>query len=469
MNKYTRLLSHTAILGVGTFASKVLVFLLMPLYTRCLSTAEYSTADLITQMANLLIPLACVGICDGLFRFTLDRDERREGVFSSGIFVLLIAGAVFLLLSPLLLLIPYFKPYVWLIVLYCLCANLHAACAQYLRACGHMKLFAVQGLMGTAATIFFNVLFLVGWDMGVIGYVLSVVVADAAITLFLVLYAKLYRAVKWRLVSGKLIVEMLKYCVPLIPTTVFWWITNVSDRYMVAYFCGDAVNGLYSVAYKIPTLITLAAVVFMEAWQFSAVKDSDKAARSHFFSVVYGSYQGILFMGASVLVLLAKVFTSLMYAPDYFESWRYLPILTLATVFSSLVTFMGSVYMVSKKSVMSFVTSLTGAGLNVVLNFLLIPRIGAYGAAIATMASYVVVYIIRVINSRRYERFCTHSFKIIVNGVLLSAQCVLMMLEVKGWIGIQILFVAAILALNSVPIIKGVFGQFGVLKIRRKK
>ena len=75
MNKYKRLLSNTAILGMGTFASKVLVFLLMPLYTALLSTEEFGVADLVAQTANLLIPLAAVGICDGLFRFALDTEE----------------------------------------------------------------------------------------------------------------------------------------------------------------------------------------------------------------------------------------------------------------------------------------------------------------------------------------------------------------------------------------------------------
>ena len=85
MGKYKRLLSNTAILGAGTFASKVLVLLLMPFYTSILSTAEFGTADLISQTANLLIPLAAVGICDGIFRFTLDSAEDKRTILSTGI------------------------------------------------------------------------------------------------------------------------------------------------------------------------------------------------------------------------------------------------------------------------------------------------------------------------------------------------------------------------------------------------
>ena len=70
MGKYKKLLSNTAILGAGTFTSKVLVFLLMPLYTALLSTEQFGVADILTQTANLLIPLSCLGIGDALFRFT---------------------------------------------------------------------------------------------------------------------------------------------------------------------------------------------------------------------------------------------------------------------------------------------------------------------------------------------------------------------------------------------------------------
>ena len=78
MGRYKRLLSNTAILGAGTFASKVLVFLLMPFYTSILSTSEFGTADILSQTANLLMPLAAVGICDGLFRFVLDADDENK-------------------------------------------------------------------------------------------------------------------------------------------------------------------------------------------------------------------------------------------------------------------------------------------------------------------------------------------------------------------------------------------------------
>ena len=105
INKYTRLLSNTLILGLGVFGSKLLVFLMMPLYTDILSPEEYSLADLISQTANLIMPLACIGITDGVFRFTLDSHRDKRSVISSGLSIMKISAIVLLAVWPLLFLI----------------------------------------------------------------------------------------------------------------------------------------------------------------------------------------------------------------------------------------------------------------------------------------------------------------------------------------------------------------------------
>ena len=97
-NKYKKLISNTAVLGIGVFASKFLVFLMMPFYTGILSPDEYGTADLISQTANLLIPLACIGITDAIFRFAMDKEGDRRAVLTSGLFVLAISSVIFMLI-----------------------------------------------------------------------------------------------------------------------------------------------------------------------------------------------------------------------------------------------------------------------------------------------------------------------------------------------------------------------------------
>ena len=450
MNRYKKLFSDTVILGLGTFGSKLLVFLLMPLYTAWLSTSEYGIAELITSTANLLIPLACVGISNGIFRFAAERESDQKAVFSTSLALLAIGTGVFLLLSPLLLLIDYFTAYVWLIVLYVLSANLQAVCAQYVRAIDRPRLFAVQGILNTALTILFNVLFLAAFDMGVMGYVLSVIVGNLITTAFLVVCAKLWRVFCLSSISRRMMKELMWFSLPMIPTTVCWLITDLSDRYMVTYFCGEAVNGVYSAAYKIPTIVTLVSSIFMQAWQFSAVaSSSDEEGCKNFYSEVFRGFLSLIFIGAAGLILLSRVLTSLLLNSAYFEAWQYMPTLLCAAAFEAIVSFLATVYMVRKKSMHSFLTAMIGTVANVALNLLLIPIYGALGAAIATMAAYAFVLVARLIDAPRMIRFRLYLPRLCVNAVLLLAAAAVMTLDPPGRLLWALLLTLATTAINA--------------------
>ncbi|MBE6613575.1 MAG: hypothetical protein E7632_13905, partial [Ruminococcaceae bacterium] len=277
--KYKKLLSNTAILGIGTFGSKLLVFLLMPLYTTYLSKAQYGTADIITQSANLLMPVLSMGIVDAVFRFTLDKAIDRRRVLTTGLYVITAGFLLAMAFFPLLDRIAYFEGYMWLIILYAGIANLHSVLAQYARAKGMTTFFALQGIIATALTIALNVIFLVVMDIGVLGYVLSVVIADAAVSVIILVVVRRDVSLSPKLLDKTIVRDMLRFSVPMIPTTIFWWITNVSDHYMIKGMIGTEVNGLYAAAFKIPTMLILLSGIFIEAWQFSAVTERDTESK----------------------------------------------------------------------------------------------------------------------------------------------------------------------------------------------
>ena len=455
MGRYKRLFSNMAILGVGTFASKVLVFLLMPFYTALLSASEFGVADLISQTANLLIPLASVGICDALFRFTLDAEEGdRKKIFTSSMLVLLGGSlAIALICASLMLTDMELSAYFPLIAAYVICSNFHSACAHYMRAKGATVLFAVQGIINTVLTIALNILFLVAFNMGSTGYVLSVVVADLLLTLGLFFGCKMWREISLKSFDRTMLKSILKFSIPYIPTTMLWLITSVSDRYVVTIFCGTEVHGLYAAASKLPTLVVLVSGVFIEAWHFSSVKDATPEERSSFFGTVFKNYMSIMFMGASVLIAGAKILTSLLLADSYYRSWEYVPMLVVAMVFSAFSAFFGSVYFLEKKSVLSMMTALAGAVINVILNFLLIPHHGAMGAAVATLISYVATYVIRAYDTSHYVRFDQHHVRVAVNTLVLLIQAFVMISAIRYWQYIQIAILLFMLAFNGKGII----------------
>lgn len=436
--RFGKLFSDTVILAIGTFGSKLLVFLLMPLYTALLSPSQYGTAELITGTANLIMPFACVGITNGIFRFAAEKGTDREGVFSSGM-VLLGAGlcGTVLLGAVALCIGAAWRTEILLVVLYVLAADLQAVCAQYVRAVDRTRLFAVQGILNTLVTVGFNILFLMAFDLGVTGYVLSTVVGNLLTTAFLVVSARLWRVFRLSHVSRTAMRELFRFSLPMVPTTICWLITDLSDRYLVSWFCGEAVNGVYSAAYKIPTIVNLVSGIFMQAWQFSAVVQSaDGEECSRFYSQVFRGFLSVIFIGSGGLILLSPWLCRLLLNSAYHEAWRYMPTLLCSAALESVVSFLASVYMVRKKSMHSFLTAVAGTGLNLLLNFLFIPRTGtlggALGAAIATLIGYAAVWVLRMADVPRLLRFRLYLPRQLCSLALLLAAAAVMTAG-AGW------------------------------------
>ncbi len=434
LNRYKRLLSNTMLFALSTFSSKVLVFLLMPLYTRVLTTADYGTVDLIIQSANLLIPVISLGIMNSVVRFGLDKGYSKKGVFTTGFACIMAGFVVFVACLPLVAKLPFLKGYVWYLYGYVLCACMRSLFSQFVRAKMYTRLYAFDGLLSTVLTIGFNLLFLLQFEMGVKGYLLAIICADIGSCLFLFVIAELYKYFDTSALKKPLVRAMLAYSLPMIPSTMFWWITNVSDRYMVTYMISEAANGLYAVAYKIPTLVTLFSTIFTEAWQLSAVEVQNSKGRNAFFTNIFSALQGVVFLAGGGLILSCKLIMQFWVAEEYFTAWQYVPILILATIFACFSNFLSSVYMVEKKSNLSLLTTFIGAAVNVALNLYLIPKFGVNGAATATFASYFIVFFIRAVNTRQFIRIRIQPFKLFLNTAILVGQTALLLGNVKNWV-----------------------------------
>ncbi len=429
-NKYKSLLTNTLIFGIGTFGSKLLVYFMLPLYTSALTAAEYGVTDLITQTANLLLPLACLGITSAVVRFGLDKSYRNDTVFTTALTSIAVGFTMLLLFWPLLDSIKGISGYTLMIYAYVLTSSLRSVCAVFVRSINRVKLFAYDGMQSTLLTILFTMLFLLKLDMGITGYVLAIIVADFCSVVFLFVTAKLWQYVDPTALSKDIAGQMLRYSLPLIPASLFWWVTNVSDRYMVTYIIDETANGLYSVSYKIPTLINLLSTIFMEAWHMSAISEKDSPQRSAFFTKVFQAYSALLFCAGGFLTLSCRFFMRYLVADSYFVAWKYIPVLILATVFCCFCNFLNSVYVVERKSTLSLLTVMAGALANVVMNFIFIPWMGVMGAAIATMLSYLVVFALRVYTTRTMIRLQINYLQMVLSAVIILLQAILMILQV---------------------------------------
>lgn len=471
MDKYKKLASNTIVFAIGTFSSKILTLVLTFFYTRVMATGSYGGATLIQNAVNIILPIVTLAVNSAALRFALDKDYNKKQVFSTGIAVTIIGFLVFCLFSPIVSDITIndfnFGKYTILLYLMLLGSSLRQLCQQFIRGSGYVKIYAIDGVIATATAAGFTFLYLGAFKWGIYGYILAIFSSDMFSVLFMFIAVKLWRYVDFK--SGlkkNTVIPMLKYCIPLIPTVILWWIINVSDQYMVTYFNGVSVSGIYTAAYKIPNFVIIFSSIFIDAWQLSAVDEYDNKGKSEFFTKVFKVYSGALIAVGAVLIAGSRIITDIYLGADYYESWRYVPILVIATTFSCLVNFYASVYMAEKKSMLSLITAGAGAVTNIVLNLVLIPLYGPYGAAFATAVSFVVVFILRIINTRKFVNIKIHWLTFLPSVLLLVASSAVMITEFKGeWgsfaISCAIMAVVVLINIRSViDIMELIFSKF---------
>jgi O-antigen/teichoic acid export membrane protein len=403
---YKSLGKNTIIFALGTFGSKAISFFMLPVFTRVLTQADYGKIDIITTSISLLLPLVTLNIVEAVFRFTLDKGtvEQKQEVFSSA---LVVGTAGFLCL---LLFIPVFVHFsvsgsLLLAFLALFFIDIvHGITKVLIRAEQRLRLFAISDIIHTAVFASMGILLVAFLRLGVIGYLLSQIIAVTVSTGVLFIFGKVRGYVKPALVSKSAISKLAKYSLPLVPNTLGWWIINASDRYLLTLFIGFEAAGVYAVAHRFPLLITIFSAIFYQAWQISSIEQFSESTveRDKFYSNVFRFLYSFMFLLLILLSIFVVPLINLLVGESFSDAVNYVPILLVGVVFQSFSSFFGVGYLASKKTKGALTTTLWASAINLILNIILIPLIGIQAASISTAVAFVTMWILRVFQTRRY-------------------------------------------------------------------
>lgn len=425
-DKYSYLVKNTLLFTISSFGSKILVFLLVPLYTSILSTADYGISDLITTTATLLIYIITINIADSVLRFSIDAEKNKEKYLKYGLQILLYSSIMLIIGLFLVYKVGYLKwkpQYYIFLFLQFFSLAFYQIVSNFLRAIDKVKEVAVSGIITTFITVILNIILLVLLKMGIYGYLISMVSGSFVSSLYCTWVARSYVPALFKAqVDRDTKINMRGYSIPLIFNNVSWWMNTSIDRYFVAGICGTAANGIYAVSYKIPTIMSVAHSVFSQAWNLSAIKEYDKNDSDGFFSKTYGLYNALLVLLCSLLIILNIPIAKILFSKDFFTAWEYSSVLLVSIVFSSLGGFLGSIFTAVKDTKIFAVSTVISAVINCILNAVLIPQMGTIGAAIATLIAFFFIWLIRLICTRKYIIWRMNVVKDLIAYIILITQ-----------------------------------------------
>lgn len=456
MGRLKGLIKNSLIFTIGNFGSKLISFILVPFYTYFLTANQYGTIDLITTTVLLLIPFASLGLSDSIVRFGMDKSYEQKAIFTNS-FLVVAAGS--LLCSILLLLIDQLVSisYLYFLIFLILLQSLQILISTYVRSQEKVIVFTINSIFYTFLVCLFSIIFLAKYSLGIVGYFLAQLVSVILSILFLFLFGKLRLYFSILTFDKNLIKEMLLFSLPLIPSGVSWWAINSASRYLILFFVGVVGNGVFAVATKIPSLMNLIQGIFIQAWQMTAIQEQNAEDKERFYEDVFKGYCGIFFILVSVIVIIQRKFVFSVFPNEYYESWKIIPFLLIASMYNSFSNFLGQIYISEKETKAVFKTTLVSAIFTVLANLLLIPFIGLIGAGIAQMFGWFVTYIYRAYDLKKIIKITFDIQHIFFEQVLIIFQILIIFLfkdsNMIYWI-IQLILFFFLILLNRNILIK---------------
>lgn len=403
MKRGKRLVGNTIIIAIGNLSTKVISFLLLPLYTSILTTSEYGTYDLLITLATFLIPVITLLMEESMFRFLIDceNEEEKKVVVTQTCLYCIVSIIVF---SLLIFLVSLFIniPYKYLFILYLISSVMTALKNALTRGLGKIKLFSLTNFLSSLIIIILNIIFIAKLRIGVSGLLLSSILGHVIISFIVFVILKIWKYVSINNLNVRKMKEMIKYSLPLVPNSISWAVINLSDRLVVTSFLGTSANGIYSVSYKFPTIIDTIYGFFYTAWKEEAAKTLKDSDSSLFYNKVYSVLKNFMWSITIGLLSFLPFIFNLLVNSSFNQAYLYIPVLLVAIYYSNIAGYYGGIFTAYKDTKVMGITTIIGALINLFVDLLLIKYIGIWAAAVSTLMSTMFVYIFRRVKLRKY-------------------------------------------------------------------
>lgn len=435
-DKFKYLFKNTGLLFISNFSSKFLVFLLVPLYTNVLTTEEYGSYDLIYTAVQFIVPFLCLNMIDAIMRFSIGTDKKHQKItFTIGIkyiFIAIIASLIITNFATKLFNIYTLEKYKTEFLLLFAAYIIHAFIVQFARGIDDVLGMSIAGIISTFVMLVLNIVFLLYFKFGIYGYFYAMIISSFVSSIFLFVRNRMYQYLKRGYNFFKIYAEekeMLRFCLPLIFITLSWNINNFADRYTVTFFNGVAANGVFSVAYKIPAILNTFQAIFIQAWQLSAIREYNATDGEIFYRKTYQCCYVGMVMLCSTVIIFTRILAKILFAKEFYKAWVYVPVLLIYIVFNTLSGTIGAVFTAVKDSKTLAITGILGAFINIILNVLLVYLYGPMGAAVATLISSIVIWVMRMVASRKYIVLKLRYIRHMSGFIILLSQAILMTLS----------------------------------------
>ncbi len=450
-DKYLHLGKNVCFVLMGNIGTRLLGFIMLPFYTRILTSSDYGTMDLISTYATMLLGVVTLQIQDSVFVFSSGKDFRSKSVyFSGGLFFCLVSFLIWAgIFKGIMLLCPrdsFWYKNAWYIFSYLIGLSFVNYIQSFCRSIDKMFICALSGIVSGLAIVTLAVTYLLKYPSGNTMILIQIAGSLTGGT-FVAISIKAWKYITCRFDYIKVCKEMIKYGLPIVPAPIMCWVLSSFNRPLLEKYCSLDAVGFFAVAMKFPSIIVMVWGIVGSAWQISVMEEYFKNSFEDFYNKMFYLLVDGLCVLAFIFSVFAPFYMKYIVDPSYYECNNFIPILSVGSSFYVLGAMIGTIYLPPKKSKYFLYSSVITFIVAFVANITMVPTWGMYGACFSYSAGMLVEFLVRMRFSQKLVKIRIHiTDSVIVIATILAlivfycAQGTVLQKACHGILGITILF-----------------------------
>lgn len=445
---FKKTLKHAFIFGVGKLTSRIVGLILVPIYTRFLIPSDFGILAIIIMVGSVANVCIDMGLSTAIFRyyFLFEDEQKRKEVIANVFYVILIAGMVLTALlisisesvSQVFLKTSIYAPYLILIFLTMYMRVLKNIPLSVMRAREQSIMYSLLSVADLVLGLALNIYFVVILKRGIMGILEAELIVSILTAPLYLLFIK--KDIRW-CISMRLIKKLLWFGLPLVPARLAALILTLSNRYFLTTYASLEDVGLYTLGQKIGLIINILLVQpFQLIWPTMMYSMSDRKEAGEYYSRILTYY--LITVGG--IALLMSIFSeniiSLIATESYHDAYKVIPLLAFSYVaYGVYFIITVGVNLKEKTFYLPWIVGVSAAA-NMILNYLLIPRYGMMGAAVASFISYIILVLTNYIINQRFLKIKYDWRKIATLSLLFFVSLVIFSCSLIHIVGLKVIY-----------------------------
>lgn len=420
-----QLIKDIFVFSMGTVMTKLIQFLLMPLYTSSLTTEAYGAAELVNNLAEFFYPILTLSAFEAVLRFLVGKEYGEKTIATAGLKLMILSAGGGIVLFSIIDLIgnyPYTTQLFWITYTYALKTML----SFFVRGKGYSKLFASSGIINAICLAGFSVLFLVIADFGTNGYLYAIGLSYLCTSVYLIAAGKIYRDIDLRIRCRPALTEMLRFSAPLILYNIGYWLINMSGRYVLLLFTSYSVVGMYIAVMKISSVINMFQQALYAALQLNNSRMFNHKEREKYYSDIFNAYAVIALTAGGWILCFSPILVKFTLKNEFYAGHIYIPVVLLTALMECIFSFYKTLYTACKKTRRALPSMVIGTLVNLLLCMMFVPMLEIWGVVLASLISTLFQIVYRIWDIRHFVRMKVCWVRLIPGFVGIGVQTILL-------------------------------------------